>query len=187
MAVIRSYLLQQGDPTADRYAQYLDDRMTAILALGRRAEALGHPQRPDVEDVSLRTVIDAALSNLGPARTKVSAAREDATLLADEGMAISALTEVLLNAVGAGTEVDLSIQQDDGFAALHISDNGSGVPELAESHLFSPFKGARNPRGAGLGLPLARAQMEALGGSCDLLETGPEGSVFRLRYPLKTA
>ncbi|MEM6912476.1 MAG: sensor histidine kinase [Pseudomonadota bacterium] len=187
MAVIRSYLLQQSDPAADRYAQYLDDRMTAILALGRRAEALGYPQKPDIKDVSLRMIIDEALKQLGAARAKVSAAREDAVIIADEGMAISALTELLLNAVEAGSEVDLSIVRETAFVALHVSDNGSGVPELAESHLFSPFKGARHPRGSGLGLPLARAQMDAQGGSCDVLETGPEGSTFRLRFVLKTA
>ncbi|MEM6748599.1 MAG: sensor histidine kinase [Pseudomonadota bacterium] len=184
LAVIKTYLLQQGDPAADRYAQYLDDRMAAILALGRRAEALGQRQPTDIQDVSLRVVIDAALKELGAERAKVSAGREDATLRADEGMAISALAELLKNAVEAGSQVDLTIVPQDDYIELHVSDNGSGVPELAEAHLFSPFKGARHPRGAGLGLPLARAQMDVMAGSCFLIETGPDGSTFALRFPL---
>ncbi|MEO1658838.1 MAG: ATP-binding protein [Pseudomonadota bacterium] len=184
LAVIKTYLLQQGDPAADRYAQYLDDRMAAILALGRRAEALGQPQPADIQDVSLRSVIDAALKELGADRAQVSAAREDATLRADEQMAVSALTELLRNAVTAGSQVDLTIVPQGDFIELHVSDDGSGVPELAEAHLFSPFKGARHPRGAGLGLPLARAQMDAIGGSCFLIDTGPDGSTFALRFPL---
>ncbi|MEL6488003.1 MAG: sensor histidine kinase [Pseudomonadota bacterium] len=184
LAVIRTYLMQQGDPAADRYAQYLDDRMTAILALGRRAEELGEPKQVDLGDVSLRVVIDAALKNLGVGRARVSAAREDATLQADEAMAINALTELLTNAVEAGTQVDLTIVPQSEFMEVHVTDNGSGVPELAEAHLFSPFKGARHPRGAGLGLPLVRAQMEVMGGSCYLIDTGPDGSTFGLRFQL---
>ena len=187
LAVIRTYLLQQGDPAADRYAQYLDDRMAAILALGRRAEQLGQKLIAHATDVSLRGVIDGALKELGVDRAKVAAAREDAVLHVDEAKAIGALTEILRNAVEAGTQVDLSIVHEGPFVELHVSDNGSGIPELAEVHLFTPFKGARHPRGAGLGLPLARAQMEAIGGSCFLIETGPDGSTFGLRYPLKSA
>lgn len=64
---------------------------------------------------------------------------------------------------------------------VSVADNGPGVPEHKREGLFGP----EPPTGAdhGLGLYLARTLAESYGGSIDLRETGPEGSVFVVFLP----
>lgn len=64
---------------------------------------------------------------------------------------------------------------------VRVADNGPGVPERKQETLFDP----EPPTGAdhGLGLYLARTVAKSYGGSLELRETGPEGSVFVVSLP----
>lgn len=71
---------------------------------------------------------------------------------------------------------------------VDISDTGVGMPAEAEFKIFEPFytvdrNRSRQSGGAGLGLSLVKALAEKQGGTVSLVETGPEGSTFRLRFP----
>lgn len=56
-------------------------------------------------------------------------------------------------------------------------------PAKARENLFQPFSGSARAGGTGLGLPLSREIMHALGGDLTLARTGSEGTVFRLSLP----
>jgi signal transduction histidine kinase len=71
-----------------------------------------------------------------------------------------------------------------------VSDTGAGVPERMKKLIFEPFVQAdqsttRAKGGTGLGLALSRALAELLGGELTLESTGPQGSVFKLKLPLR--
>jgi C4-dicarboxylate-specific signal transduction histidine kinase len=99
------------------------------------------------------------------------------------------LVQVLLNlglnaldAVPGGGSVRFETSLEDGRVAIRVRDSGSGVPEAAQPHVFEPFfttKGAG--RGTGLGLFVSKGIIDAIGGSLELEETGPEGTTFVVR------
>jgi signal transduction histidine kinase len=76
------------------------------------------------------------------------------------------------------------------FDYLYIlfSDNGHGVDEKIKDKMFEMFKTTTAEQGgAGLGLYIAKARMEALNGKIELIFSvfHPEGATFRLSLPLK--
>ena len=66
---------------------------------------------------------------------------------------------------------------------IELADTGQGIPDAARAHLFEAFSGSTRPGGTGLGLPIAREIMRAHGGDIELVQTGTEGTVFRLTVP----
>lgn len=99
-----------------------------------------------------------------------------------------ALTNLVDNAIKYGPEnsrVTISIAQQQGGALISVTDEGPGVPAEHREHVFERFyrvDPARPRGGAGLGLSIAKAAVEAHGGSLDL---APEdgGSTFRISLP----
>ena len=65
-----------------------------------------------------------------------------------------------------------------------MADNGPGLPDKARERLFQPFAGSVRRGGTGLGLVIARDILRAHRGDITLLETGPDGTTFRLDLPL---
>ncbi len=71
---------------------------------------------------------------------------------------------------------------------IEISDTGIGIPEELVHKVFEPFytvdkNRARENGGAGLGLSLARKHAELMKGTVVLLNTGSEGTSFRVTFP----
>lgn len=65
-----------------------------------------------------------------------------------------------------------------GTVTVTIADNGSGIPEKTRETLFE-----RKSKNHGLGLYLSRILADRYGGTVELDETGPDGSVFVVTLP----
>jgi len=68
---------------------------------------------------------------------------------------------------------------------IDIKDDGPGLAPKALENLFIPFKGSARFGGTGLGLAIAREAMRNMGGDLKLMETGPEGTTFRIELPIE--
>ena len=64
-------------------------------------------------------------------------------------------------------------------ARFTVEDDGPGVPEAAQAHLFEPFFTTR-AHGTGLGLAIARQSIEDAGGTLSFQPRG-RGSSFEIR------
>ena len=107
-------------------------------------------------------------------------------LHADRDQLFRALANVGRNAVEAGARrVRVSAESHNGWVSVTVADDGPGLPAKARERLFRPFAGSAKSSGSGLGLAIARELMHAHGGEIFLIETGPEGTVFRLDLPLR--
>jgi PAS domain S-box-containing protein len=88
-----------------------------------------------------------------------------------------------------GGRVEVSLQADDGAVALAVTDSGEGIAAAFLPSLFSPFRQAdasirRQHGGLGIGLAIARAIVEAHGGSIGAHSDGPgRGATFTVRLP----
>jgi len=64
-----------------------------------------------------------------------------------------------------------------------IEDNGPGLPDHVEDRLFLPFTRGNSEGSTGLGLSISKELAEKMGGSLELLDTGPDGTSFILGLP----
>ena len=110
------------------------------------------------------------------------------------------LRQVILNLVDnalkytpAEGTVTVSLRRHDGQAELRVEDTGEGIAVDALPHIFDRFyradkARARRSGGAGLGLAIAQAIVDAHGGELQAASGGiGRGSCFTLRLPLAGA
>ncbi|WP_237096819.1 sensor histidine kinase [Paenibacillus dendritiformis] len=93
----------------------------------------------------------------------------DATLL------YRALSNILMNALRhnpPGTTVRIALREEANQAVILIEDNGVGIPEPLQDHIFEPFtrgdRARRSDGGAGLGLSIAKQIIDKHGGAIHL-------------------
>jgi signal transduction histidine kinase len=107
----------------------------------------------------------------------------------DRDRLIQALSNLLGNAfkfTPAGGVVRLSAERDDGKVRFTVSDTGPGIAPSDLPHLFKPFWQARKTAhlGAGLGLKITRAIVEAHGGSIHVANARTGGASFTFDLPV---
>jgi signal transduction histidine kinase len=91
-----------------------------------------------------------------------------------------------LNAGAAGNEITVSVGADNGWATVHVTDHGPGMPSDQLQHAFDRFWRAANaPQdGSGLGLAIVRQLAEASGGEVALANRADGGLDASVRLPL---
>ncbi|WP_213455174.1 sensor histidine kinase [Rhizomonospora bruguierae] len=100
--------------------------------------------------------------------------------------ALDALIDNALKFADAGARVRVSVRPADGGADVHVIDDGPGLSDERRARAPERFWRAptsQNVEGAGLGLPIVAALMEASGGRLDLLPVRPHGLDARLWLP----
>ncbi len=89
--------------------------------------------------------------------------------------------------------VSIAIEQRDGQALMHVSDEGAGISPDLLVRVFEPFTQgeqnlARTAGGLGLGLALVKGLVELHGGSVEAASEGKDrGSRFTVRLPAEAA
>jgi two-component system OmpR family sensor kinase len=162
-----------------------------LLVLAR----LGENREPERIPVDLARVVSDAVSDASaaaPERELTLDVRETAEVLGDDHQLRQVVANLLSNALrhtpdGAGIRVRLSAF--DGHALLAVADDGPGLEPDVAAKVFEPFYRAdtsrtRDTGGAGLGLAIVAAIVEAHGGDIRL-ETAPgAGATFTVDLPL---
>ena len=112
---------------------------------------------------------------------------------ADGERAAQVLAELIGNAsefAPAGTPIVVRVSADAGTVTTEVADRGPGIAEAAIPHLFEPFfqvdsTSTREHGGMGLGLPIARHLVGAMGGT--LVAASRPGDGTRLWFTLPEA
>jgi len=112
-------------------------------------------------------------------------------VMADEKLLNHILINLLTNAVKyspRGGEIRLELSKADDDLILRVSDQGIGIPEEDQKHLFEPFHRASNTQqinGVGLGLVIALTSVEAWGGTIACESAIGRGTIFTIKLPLR--
>lgn len=94
-----------------------------------------------------------------------------------------------LDSLSSGGTLRIELEQLAGQAVLTFTDNGCGMTEEVQKHLFEPFfTRRRSGQGTGLGLSITYRIVADHGGQIDAFSEGPDkGSQFRVKLPLSAA
>lgn len=164
-------------------AERLDRLVSRLLELSR-LEASEQTPEP-VEVTSILTEVaercetpDVRVRFSGPrAGLYISARREDLT---------TAFTNLVENAVRYspdGGEVRIVLSPFRNSVQIGVEDDGPGVPAEHRSRLFERFFTTDKEHGTGLGLPIVRVVVEALGGTVALDARHAPGARFVVELP----
>lgn len=170
----------------ERMSLLVDD----LLLLARLDEGRPLERKPVDLAVVVGEAVDAARV-VEPGRP-IELSVEPATVTGDEAPLRQVLDNLLSNArthTPAGTPVSVDLSRLDGQAILTVADRGPGLTEEQAARVFERFYRADSSRarasgGAGLGLSIVAAVVEAHGGSAEARPTPGGGATFAITLPL---
>lgn len=168
--------------TIDEMNRTLDD----ILSLAR----LGRPSEPE-QRVDLPGLVDSLIDEFEDLGADVTAEETDRLTVAMRPTLIKrAIRNLIENALKYGQRARLRVRQDGELAIVEVDDDGPGIPPDEIERMFEPFTrldASRNREtgGAGLGLALARAIVQAHGGTLALANREGGGLRATLALPLE--
>ena len=87
-----------------------------------------------------------------------------------------------------GGRVAVTLTADSREAVLTVRDNGIGIPEADQAHIFDRFYRVDKARsratgGTGLGLSIVRQMVQLHGGEITVSDNVPTGTVFTFTIP----
>lgn len=114
----------------------------------------------------------------------------DAEIVTDKSILRNILLNLISNAIkysSPGKPIHCICNIENNKLEIVIKDQGIGIPEDEQQHLFTRFfraKNAENIQGTGLGLNIVRRYLDALDGDISFESRLGEGSSFKIGIPL---
>ena len=188
--------------TADEYQRVLGELGAQADQLTRLAQDLLTLAYADARQIGVtREELNAAqiLGAVADALEPIATAKEiGIQIQADESLAfwgdeqkllrvLFNLVENALNYSKAGDVVLLSARAAVDSITLAVTDHGAGIAPEDLPHLFERFYRGQNGReqGAGLGLAIARALVQAQGGTIRVSSPARQGTTFTVQLPMR--
>lgn len=122
---------------------------------------------------------------------ETSCASDTTTIHTDTRMLRNILFNLLSNASkysDAGKTIQFKSNSADGYLVIAIQDDGIGIPEEDQRHLFDRFfraSNAINIQGTGLGLNIVKRYLDLLNGTISFTSVYGKGSTFTIRLPIQ--
>ena len=107
-------------------------------------------------------------------------------VLVDRTLVTRALANVIENALHAMPSpgaLTIDAAEGGGMVTLELRDSGVGMDEEALARVFEPYFSTKTT-GTGLGLPIARRNIELCGGSVEVESEKGKGTLVRMRLPI---
>jgi two-component system OmpR family sensor kinase len=185
----RNKALKRIEEEATRMGGLVEDLL--LLAELDRGRPLRH-EPVDLHRISADAVGDSNAVPHGHALLLVPG--PPVVVLGDDERLAQVAHNLVRNALAhtpAGTTVQVSTGVSGRMGFVEVADDGPGIPPGQAHRVFDRFyqaDPARSSGGTGLGLAIVRAIAEALGGSAEVVDSGPEaGATLRVKIPLATS
>lgn len=189
--------MRRIEEEGERMGELVDDLLFLARAGGGRP--IAH-ERLDLGPMAADAVNDARA--VDPSREIKLEMPSELIVSGDDRRLRQVFANLLSNALThtpAGTGVTVRLAEDDGWAAIEVSDGGPGIAPEDAPHVFDPFYRADPSRerarpgdedgdgqGTGLGLAIVAAIAEAHGGSAGVESAPGHGATFAVRVPIGT-
>lgn len=175
----RGEVVEEMRTSADR----MDRLVRGLLSLARMDDA---PPEPP-ERIGLAGFLGALVDR--DEELHVTPGAEDLCVRGDTEALTAIVGNLVENARRHGTRVDVGLAAEGRWAVVTVQDDGPGVAPQDRERVFDRFyraPGERRLPGTGLGLPIARAAAERLGGTLILADSA-RGARFEVRLPAERA
>jgi two-component system sensor histidine kinase ChvG len=206
-------VLAEDNPRAQRAIGVVEhslDRLDGLVAASRRldevtADLLAKPRVPVDLGQIVGELIQIQSAVLASRNVTIILASHELTMSADlipgvfvlgtQDMVESVAENLIDNAVSfapPGSEILVHLARDGRFAHLTVSDQGPGVPAGQLERIFERYYVERDAEASnepgqnhfGIGLSIARRNVEAMGGTIEAENRTPHGLAVHLRLPL---
>lgn len=187
----RTHFLSKAQAQINRLCELLADLSTITRLEESSSSVTTEPL--DFNELVHSTVEEAEISGLAGGMKIRVALPFDCIVVGNKSLLSAMLLNLIKNATfySHGTEITIKcIDTSDKFYSFTFYDDGVGVPADSLSHLFERFYRvdtgrSRRTGGTGLGLPIVKSTVTALGGSINVAnrETGGLQFTFTLRRP----
>jgi two-component system, OmpR family, sensor histidine kinase KdpD len=143
----------------------------------------------DLESHSIGELVSAALvdcrSVTSSRKICLDVQQQDSRFRADLSLAKRVLVHLITNAhlySSPGQPIRIATEERGGFHTVSVADEGPGIEAAEIDHIFEKFYRGRNQRyrarGTGMGLPIAKAIVEAHEGTLRVFSRVGHGSIF---------
>ena len=148
-----------------------------------------------LEPVTVREIVELALAHsrnaLGPREVRVEIPATLPLVRADRERAREVVGHLVDNAHHYSPiekPIRITAEATGNNVVLSVADQGSGIEELEQGIIFDKFYRGKDQRylvqGTGMGLPIAKALVEAHGGTISVTSQIGHGSVFSFSLPI---
>jgi two-component system, OmpR family, sensor histidine kinase KdpD len=165
------------------------DRLNRLVGeAAEMAQLDAHQVHLELEAEDIRSAINRALKDLGAVldnrEVEVKVASDLPRVRVDRQRIAEVIRHLLENAVKyspPGTPVHVTAERAERNVRVSVADHGPGIDDFEQSLIFEKFyrgRGQRGIQGTGMGLPIAKAIIEAHGGTIGVTSQLGRGSVF---------
>ena len=163
----------------------IDSIIRKLLDASRRTRVIS-------SNVQINQVIDNAIEAFSPQieTRKIQVHRHyrcvPSPITADPTELEQIFTNLILNSLDAmspGGHLSIEISEKEGRVIVRVTDSGNGIAEDVLPRIFEPFYSTKS-RGTGMGLPVAQRIARMYEGSMEVECSSPEGTTFRLEFPV---
>lgn len=150
------------------------------------------------ESINIHELIETSVKSFGLIIREKSGAllcelnAEEPSFFGDKIHITNTLHNLIDNAIKYSSEnpkVTVTTENEDGFITISVADNGIGIPEESQKHIFdkfyrTPTGNVHDIKGFGLGLNYVKTIVEAYAGTVHLVSEENKGSIFSIKLPL---
>lgn len=149
-------------------------------------------ERFDLVHFSKDLVEESELNLKKPKRTNLNTTEEELYVYLDAKLLRHIIINLLSNAYKyskENTPIDFKISKNQDNVVIQITDQGIGIPEEEQKHLYDRFfraKNAANIEGTGLGLNIVKSYTELMGGTIEVQSGKNKGTTFWVELPIES-
>jgi len=182
-------LLTVVNEEADRMNHLVEEAMQLARLESKQVELdlMSHAIREAVEKA-----VTSAKKDLANHPVELALAADLPPAEFDLGLIVNVLQQLLENAAKyspPNSPIRISAESSGEEVSISVADRGAGIDEFEQALIFDKFyrgKGSRSSvQGTGMGLAIAKAVLDAHGGSIRVTSQLGQGSVFAVALPLR--
>ncbi|MFD0977155.1 sensor histidine kinase [Salinimicrobium gaetbulicola] len=180
-----------GDPEVNHkvneFSETLINQIDTMSSIASAFSSFAKMPAQQNETLNVPKIVKLAIDIFNEEYILFSAEKEEILAKFDRTQLIRVVTNLVKNAIQATEDVEnpailVAVTEEDGFACLTVSDNGTGITEENKPKVFEP-KFTTKSSGMGLGLAMVKNIVESCNGTIDFTSKLNKGTIFKVRFP----